>query len=268
MLHSIRMMSQVCWRWLALPSENRFPCEMTTWLHASFCLLGFGFFPAAIFTSQTQSRAADRVETVAGTGRDSVNGREGPAETVNIGEPFGVEVGPDRGLYITEVKNHRVWRMDLASKKLAVVAGNGSRGYSGDGGLATDAQLNEPYEVRFDADGNMYFVEMMNHLIRRVDRKTQRISTVAGAPEPGFAGDGGPAKLARFRQPHSIALDGRDGLSKALPTVGLAPHPEVVSDSPHLVETQRSTSGDSSRCSSEAHCRYSRAACEARRIVS
>jgi sugar lactone lactonase YvrE len=69
------------------------------------------------------------------------------------------------------------------------------------------AQLNEPYEVRFDRAGNMFFVEMQNHLIRRIDARTGVISTVAGKPNPGFAGDEGPARQAQFRQPHSIALD-------------------------------------------------------------
>lgn len=211
-LRSICLMSKFCWGWLSLPCENRLASTLAAWCHASVGLLGIFCLQVIIVRPQSVLRAADRVETVAGTGRDSANVKEGSAEIVNIGEPFGVEVGPDGGLYVTEVRNHRIWRMDLASKKLTVVAGNGTRGYSGDGGLAIDAQLNEPYEVRFDADGNMYFVEMMNHLIRRVDRQTQRISTVAGAPEPGFAGDGGPARSARFRQPHSIVLDGRDGL--------------------------------------------------------
>jgi DNA-binding beta-propeller fold protein YncE len=58
----------------------------------------------------------------------------------------------------------------------------------------------------------MYFVEMQNHLVRRIDRKTGKIFTVAGTGQPGFAGDGGPAAQAQFRQPHSIALDGRGGL--------------------------------------------------------
>jgi sugar lactone lactonase YvrE len=92
------------------------------------------------------------------------------------------------------------------------VAGKGEKGYSGDGGPAAEARLNEPYEIRFDAAGNMFFVEMQNHLIRRVDANTGVISTVAGTGEAGFAGDGGPALQARFRQPHSIALDGRGGL--------------------------------------------------------
>jgi DNA-binding beta-propeller fold protein YncE len=68
--------------------------------------------------------------------------------------------------------------------------------------------LNEPYEVRFDAGGHyMVFVEMKNHLVRRVDLHTGVISTVAGDPKGGYAGDGQSASAALFRQPHSIALD-------------------------------------------------------------
>jgi DNA-binding beta-propeller fold protein YncE len=90
---------------------------------------------------------------------------------------------------------------------VSTVAGCGRKGYAGDGGPATAAQLNEPYEVRFDPQGNMVFVEMQNHVVRRVDRKTGQISTIAGTGQAGFAGDGGPATKAQFRQPHSIAFD-------------------------------------------------------------
>jgi streptogramin lyase len=155
---------------------------------------------------------AGEIETVAGTGKDADGGAAGPALETNVGNPFGVEIGPDGALYITEVSNHRVRRLDLKSGKLTTVAGCGREGYAGDGGPAQEALLNEPYEVRFDGDGNMYFVEMQNHLVRRVDAKTARISTVAGTGKPGFGGDGGPAAKALFRQPHSIALDGRGGL--------------------------------------------------------
>jgi sugar lactone lactonase YvrE len=75
-----------------------------------------------------------------------------------------------------------------------------------------EAELNEPYEVRFDSSGNMYIVEMKNHVVRRVDAKTKVISTIAGKGRPGFGGDGGPANEALFNQPHSIALDGTGAL--------------------------------------------------------
>jgi DNA-binding beta-propeller fold protein YncE len=144
---------------------------------------------------------------VAGTGQPGNNGNAGAARKTNVDQPFGVEIGPDGALYITEVGQHRVRRLDLKSGWLTTVAGCGQKGYAGDGGPATAAQLNEPYEVRFDPQGNMVFVEMQNHVIRQVDRQTGTIRTIAGTGQPGYAGDGGPAPKAQFLQPHSIAFD-------------------------------------------------------------
>jgi streptogramin lyase len=141
-----------------------------------------------------------RIETIAG------NGTAGYAPT-QINNPYGLVIGPDGALYICEIGNHVVRRLDLKSRKLTTVAGNGKAGYSGDGGPATEASLNEPYEIRFDKAGDMYFVEMKNHLVRKVDHKTKKISTVAGTGHEGFSGDGGPAAKAQFKQPHSIAFD-------------------------------------------------------------
>ncbi|QDU96112.1 NHL domain-containing protein [Lignipirellula cremea] len=170
------------------------------------------FAALVLLTAVGSLPAADRIDTVAGTGQPADNGAAGPALEVNIGDPFGVEIGPDGALYICEVRNHRVRRLDLKTGQLTTVAGTGKKGYSGDGGPAVKAELNEPYEIRFDAAGDMYFVEMMNHLIRKVSQKTGEISTVAGTGKAGFSGDGGPAVQAQFRSPHSIALDGRGGL--------------------------------------------------------
>jgi DNA-binding beta-propeller fold protein YncE len=152
------------------------------------------------------------VKTIAGTGFPENNGDSGAATKVNIGEPFGLEIGPDGALYVTEVRNHRIRRLDLHTGELTTVAGCGQRGYSGDGGPAVEASLNEPYEIRFDADGNMFVVEMKNHVVRRINAKTKIITTVAGSGKPGFGGDGGPATKALFQQPHSIALDDDGGL--------------------------------------------------------
>ncbi|HEY2893463.1 MAG TPA: hypothetical protein VGJ16_04600, partial [Pirellulales bacterium] len=152
------------------------------------------------------------IETVAGNGRERDLATPAAALSAPVWLPFGVETGPDGALYITTIGSHRVLRLDRKTGQLTSVAGSGVKGYSGDGGPATQARLNEPYEVRFDQQGNMYFVEMQNHLFRRVDRATNTISTVAGDGQAGFAGDGGLAKTARFKQPHSIALDDRGQL--------------------------------------------------------
>lgn len=158
------------------------------------------------------STDAAEVKTIAGTGKAVYAGDGGAAVQAGVGGPFGLVVGPDGALYVCETTNHVVRRVDRKTGRISTVAGCGKKGYAGDGGPATEARLNEPYEVRFDAAGNMFFVEMRNHVVRRVDAKTGRISTVAGTGKPGFSGDGGPAVKAALRTPHSIALDSAGNL--------------------------------------------------------
>jgi sugar lactone lactonase YvrE len=151
--------------------------------------------------------AAQTTVTIAGTGVAGFSGDGGPAVEAQLNNPYGLVVGPDGALYFCEIGDHRVRRLDLQTHRISTAAGSGRKGYSGDGGPAPDAALNEPYEVRFDRGGNLYFAEMQNHVVRRVDARTHVISTVAGTGEPGFSGDGGPAAKAQLRQPHSIAFD-------------------------------------------------------------
>lgn len=166
------------------------------------------FFTSCLLLSGFSLHATEPiVTTIAGTGQPVDNGHAGIAQNMNVGEPFGVQTGPDGALYITEVANHRVRRLDLATGRISTVAGTGEPGYSGDGGLATAATMNEPYEVRFDRAGNIYVVERLNHVIRQVDAKTGRIHTIAGSGQAGFSGDGGSATKAQLNEPHSIALD-------------------------------------------------------------
>ena len=152
------------------------------------------------------SARAATVTTVVGTGVKGFSGDGGPAAEAQLNNPFAVARGPDGALYICDVDNHRIRRV-TADGKISTYAGNGTRGYTGDGGPATAAALNEPYEMAWDKSGHLYFVERLNHLVRRVDAKSGVISTVAGNGKPGFAGDGGLAKDAQFNQPHSLAFD-------------------------------------------------------------
>lgn len=150
---------------------------------------------------------AKTIRTIAGIGAPGYEGDAGPAIRARINNPYGLAVGPDGALYVCEIGNHVIRRIDLKTGVISTVAGNGKAGYSGDGGLAREASLNEPYEIRFDRAGNMFFVEMKNNIVRRVDAGTKIISTVAGTGQAGFGGDGGPAVKAQLRQPHSIAFD-------------------------------------------------------------
>src|SRR5262252_4676013 len=146
--------------------------------------------------------ASPRITTLLGTGTasDSAN------------NPFGLVIGPDRGLYWADFGSHRVMRFDFTTKAISVIAGTGKAGYSGDGGPASSAQMNAPHEVRFDSKGSIFVAERDNHVVRYIDMKSKMISTAAGTGMRGFSGDGGPANQAQLAQPHSIALDRSDNV--------------------------------------------------------
>src|SRR5881394_865767 len=155
---------------------------------------------------QGSAAAARPIATFAGTGLAGYAGDNAPAEKAQLNNPYSITRGPDGGLYICDMENHRIRKVSRDGN-ITTVAGTGKRGYSGDGGPALQAELNEPYEVRFDKAGNMFFVEMRNHIVRRVDGRTKLISTVAGSGREGFSGDGAQATKAELRQPHSIQFD-------------------------------------------------------------
>ena len=153
-----------------------------------------------------------RITTIAGTGMAGMAADGESADRAAINNPFGLVIGPDGTLYWADFGSNRVLRLDLKTRTIAVVAGNGTKGYSGDGGPAKSAQLSAPHEVRFDSKGNIYVAERDSHVVRFVDMKSGTISTAAGTGTRGYSGDGGPATRAQLAQPHSIALDGSDNV--------------------------------------------------------
>jgi streptogramin lyase len=146
------------------------------------------------------------IQTIVGTGTKGYSGDGGLALEAQLNFPTGVAQGPDGALYICDTLNHRV-RKIISNGRIDTVAGTGEPGWSGDGGPARAAKLNEPYEVRFDAAGNVFWVERASHTVRKLETKTGNISTIAGNGTAGFSGDGGPATKAQFNEPHSIGLD-------------------------------------------------------------
>lgn len=154
------------------------------------------------------------VTTVAGTGTAGYSDdSEAPLGTETpINNPYGIVKGPDDALYFCEVDGGRTRRLDLQTGRLSTFAGTGVAGYTGDGELATNAGFSAPHELRFDQSGHLYIVERDAHVVRRIDRQTGRVSTIAGTGVAGFGGDGGPAANAQLRQPHSIAFSANGDL--------------------------------------------------------
>ena len=157
--------------------------------------------PAALFLAAAALGAS--VTTLIGTGSPGYSGAQ-------VNNPYGMTIGPDGALYFCDVDNQRIRRLDLATKELSTIAGNGQKAYRGDGGPAVDASLAAPHELLFDRRGDLYFAERDNHVVRKVNMKTRTISTVAGTGKAGFSGDGGPGTQAQLNQPHCVLLD-RDG---------------------------------------------------------
>jgi len=146
---------------------------------------------------------------VAGNGM-GYGGDGGPAIDALFYNPTGIAVGPDGSLYIADSGNQRIRRIG-PDGIITTVTGNGTSGFSGDGGPATQAQLWSPQDVALGPDGSLYIGETFNHRVRRV-APDGAITTVAGSTNAGWgnSGDGGPATQAMLAYPSKIAV-GPDG---------------------------------------------------------
>jgi sugar lactone lactonase YvrE len=145
------------------------------------------------------------IQTIAGTGAPGFVGDNGPSVQAQVNSPSAVAVDLLGNVYIADTRNHRIRKVD-ASGTISTVAGNGVAGFSGDGGQAVNAQLNQPLGVAVDVSGNLYISDTLNNRIRKVDVHG-RISTVAGNGSLGFGGDGGPATQATLSRPVGLAVD-------------------------------------------------------------
>ena len=147
------------------------------------------------------------IKTVAGNGDSGFSGDDGLATKARLYVPSDIAFGPDGSLYIADSGNYRIRRID-ANGIIKTVAGNGERGFSGDGQLATAASLDLPKGIAFGPDGSLYIADTNNNRIRRVVDGI--INTVAGNGERGFSGDSGLATTARLSDLSGIAF-GSDG---------------------------------------------------------
>jgi len=150
--------------------------------------------------------------TVAGNGILGYSGDGGPALKASLADPMGVAIASDGSLFIADQGNNRIRKVDALTGRISTIAGNGIQGFSGNGGPATEARLNSPTGVALDAEGKLEISDTGNQCIRIVDPSTGNIDAFVGTGNPGFGGDGGPAREADLDNPTSLTFDGEGDL--------------------------------------------------------
>jgi len=138
------------------------------------------------------------ISTVAGNGGQSYSGDGGQATNATLNWPASVDIDNSGNIYIADYYNNAIRKVTVATGIITTVAGNGGGGYSGDGGQATAAQLNQPYGVNVYGTGDFLIADYANNAIRRVLAATGVITTIAGGNGAGFSGDGGAATAAQI----------------------------------------------------------------------
>jgi len=170
----------------------------------------------SFYISRREHNTIDRIDKngmmtrFAGTGEAGYSGDGGLALEATFRIPAGLLTGNKGNLYIADRENHVVRRVDRKGI-ITTIAGNGTAGFSGDGGPAVKASLNFPSGLALDSKGNLYISDRSNNRIRVVNRKGI-IKTYAGTGDDGYGGDSGPALKARIDRPFGLAIDKKDDL--------------------------------------------------------
>jgi trimeric autotransporter adhesin len=197
---------------LALPTDGAMATTQSLDGPASIALdkLG-GFYVSCQHLNAIYYVAADgRLRLVAGNGAPGYSGDGGKATGGRLRNPNGIAVDSAGNLYIADTYNYRIRKVS-PDGIITTIAGNGTRGYSGDGGKATKAQLDRPNGVAVDPAGNIYIADTENHRIRKVT-PAGKITTVAGNGKWGSDGDAGKATRAQLTMPHGITIDAAGNL--------------------------------------------------------
>src|SRR5262245_14238610 len=135
----------------------------------------------AAFTVKLGSAQTKLVRTILGNGTAGSQQEPADAPQALVNNPYGIVIGPDRGLYFCEVDTGRTRRLDLGTRRLTTIAGSGQKAYAGDGGPAPAASFSAPHEIRFDGQRNLFIVERDAHVVRRIEGKTNDVYTLAGS---------------------------------------------------------------------------------------
>jgi streptogramin lyase len=147
------------------------------------------------------------ITTFAGTGQPGYSGDGGPASKAQLKQPHSIQFGPDGSLYICDIGNNCIRKVDMKTGIITTFAGTGKPGDTPDGAPLDGTPLRGPRSLDFDKEGNLWLVTREGNQVLKIDAKTGIISVVAGTGKKGFTGNGGPARDATLSGPKGIALD-------------------------------------------------------------
>ncbi len=174
--------------------------------------LAFGLIFAMCLPAGAQMQVVSTIDTFAGNGTAGYSGDGGPATSAEVHQTEGVATDSAGNVYIADWTNNVIRKVAVGTNVITTVAGNGTAGYSGDGGAATSASLRGPTGIAIDNAGNLYIADQANNRIRKVAAATGVITTVAGNGTQGFSGDGGAATSAAMYSPTDLTLDSAGNL--------------------------------------------------------
>ena len=147
------------------------------------------------------------IVTIAGKDTGGFSGDGGPAIAAKLYFPVAIASDRSGNLYIADVANNRIRRIDGISKIITTIAGNDSAGYNSDGIVATASELFFPTDVFLDTAQNIYIADALNNRVRKISATTGIISTIAGTGVAGYSGDNGPAINAELHEPSGVCVD-------------------------------------------------------------
>jgi streptogramin lyase len=147
------------------------------------------------------------ISTVAGTGKGGHSGDGGPATKARLNKPHSLQFGPDGRLYICDIGNHVIRRVNMKTGIITRFAGTGKAGPTPDKSPINGTPLKGPRTIDFDAHGHLWLATREGNQVFRMDLKKKVIHHIAGTGQKGFTGNGGPAKKAKLSGPKGIAID-------------------------------------------------------------